>query len=107
MTITSADHQEQPDGEAERQADAMKAQLSKDVASWSASRSDGAARQEASLAPPAAKPATPPPARRAKPKAAAVPVPPAAPAGKKPFGMSYDGVTQTDYIAYMIARGVR
>ena len=26
---------------------------------------------------------------------------------KKPFTMSYDGVTEADYIAYMIARGTR
>ena len=28
-------------------------------------------------------------------------------AQKKPFSMSYDGVTQADYITYMIARGTR
>jgi hypothetical protein len=26
---------------------------------------------------------------------------------KKPFSMSYDGVTQADYITYMITRGAR
>ncbi|HEX3399289.1 MAG TPA: hypothetical protein VHT74_03070 [Acetobacteraceae bacterium] len=43
-------------------------------------------------------------AKRAKPAAAE-----AKPAGtvKKPFSMSYDGVTEADYITYMISRGAR
>jgi hypothetical protein len=95
-----------PDTEADEQSEAMKNQLRNDVMSWKAARSDGVGK-ETEVARPAAKP----PARRAAVKSGA-----AAPTRrtaepvddkKKPFGMSYDGMSQADYITYMMSRGRR
>jgi hypothetical protein len=97
----------QSDHDADREADAMKVRLHKDVASWSAARSDGSARLETGLSVATARQPSVEPAkrvRRAKP--AASDVKPQV-GSKKPFSMSYDGVTQADYITYMIARGAR
>ena len=95
------------DADADRQAAAMKDQLKKDVAMWSSARADGSTRQQAESNLPAARQSPAPSARRAtrtKPVASAAKP---APGPKKPFGMSYDGVPQADYITYMIARGAR
>jgi hypothetical protein len=103
---SEADH---PEGEPDSQVDAMKDQLRKDVASWSAARSGASAREAGEFSVPVAQVArqpSPQPAkrvRRAKPASPEV----KPPGQKKPFGMSYDGVTQADYITYMIARGTR
>jgi hypothetical protein len=92
----------------DRQAVAMKDQLRKDVASWSAARSGASARQADEFnvpVVPVVRQLSPQPAkrvRRAKPILAE-----AKPVLKKPFSMAYDGVTQADYITYMIARGTR
>jgi hypothetical protein len=40
-------------------------------------------------------------------KSKATPPPPAVPAEKKPFRMSYDGTTTTEHIQYMIDHGAR
>jgi hypothetical protein len=106
MLMTSKD-QNEPDGDTDLQADAMKDQLRKDVASWSAARSEEAgdpnARLNAKVVKRAA-PAAPRPSRaKAKPVVAAEPVP----AVKKPFKMSYDGTTDRDYIAHRINLGAR
>ena len=92
---------------ADRQADAMKAQLRKDVASWSKARNETsrAAHRRAKCATgqapsllSAAKP------KKSKRAASAVQT---APLSTKPFSMSYDGGTTADYIQYMIDRGAR
>lgn len=82
--------------------DRMKQQLGKDVASWSSGRSEETARQTTEMTVAAAKPAAAKPVRRAKPPAAAE-APVAAPAVKKPFSMSYAGVTSEQHIDRMIA----
>jgi hypothetical protein len=84
----------------------MKAELRKDVASWSTAR--GEASQQLIAAPggsPAAQPSSRPVARP-KSKASAAAVKPA-PTATKPFRMSYDGGSTADYIQYMIDRGAR
>jgi len=88
--------------------DAMKDQLRKDIATWSASRSaeapDHVVRSAAAATrQPAPAPATRAPRPKAKPAAAAPPVETA----KKPFRMSYDGTTDRDYIAQRIKLGAR
>ena len=93
--------------DADRQADAMKDQLKKDVAMWSSARADGSARQQAELTVPAARQSPPAAAKRVTRTKPAAPAANSAAAPKKPFGMSYDGVPQADYITYMIARGAR
>jgi len=120
MSVTSGSDDNQPvsetDGqEADRQDDALKHQLRKDVASWSAARSEGLTRSTVEFGvpevrPSALQPATPariPATRVRRPKSVLPQVDKQAPVQKQPFGMSYDGVTQADYITYMIARGAR
>jgi hypothetical protein len=99
---------EEPDGGPDGQVDAMKDQLRKDVASWSAARSGGSARASelsVATAEPPRQPSPPAAKRVRRTTAASADIKPAI--QKKPFTMSYDGVTQADYITYMIARGSR
>jgi hypothetical protein len=107
MSIAPANDEDRPDGDADRLADAMKDQLRKDVASWYAAQSDGSARKAAQSTMSAASQPAPQPARRAKRLKPASPEAKRTPGPSKPFSMSYDGVTQADYIEYMIARGAR
>jgi hypothetical protein len=101
------DHDE-PERQADKQANVMKDQLRKEVAVWNASRSETSARQEADFSAPAAsRPASRPATKHAK-RAKPVETPVAKPAApKKPFSMSYDGVTDAEHIKYIIARGAR
>jgi hypothetical protein len=110
-----------PDGEADKQADAMRDQLRKDVAAWSSAKAEGPGLPSPGLASDSGTAARPPArqsAPRARRPAAAVQGDAASrgtasrsaanePAKKKPFGMSYDGVSQSDYIDYIISRGAR
>jgi hypothetical protein len=101
-----SDEANQSDLEAEAQSAAMNNQLRNDVANWKAGRSEeNALRTESST--PVVKPAVAKPTPRSRaPKAAAAP--PVVESGKKkPFGMSYDGMSQADYITYRISRGAR
>lgn len=103
------DEQNQPDIETDRQADAMKDQLRKDVASWTASRGGeapvlGAARSATPVGRPAA---SPPAARATRHKAKAVDTAKPVEVKKQPFRMSYDGTTDKDYIAQRIKLGAR
>ncbi len=84
----------------------MKDQLRKDVASWSAARSEESALKVTEVSVQMAKPAAQLVKRVKRAKPTVPDVKPAA-TGKKPFSMSYDGVTEADYITYMIARGAR
>lgn len=93
--------------EAERQANSMKDQLSKEVASWSKER-----RQQSSES--AVGPSAAVVQRRARRPAAqsnksSPPPPPdkASNAQSKPFSMSYDGMTQAEYTQYRRDRGSR
>lgn len=107
MNMVPAHDENDTDQQADRQADAMKAHLRKDVASWSAERNETSPRPAVEVSPPVVKQPSPQPipkARKAKPAAAVVK--PAVP-GKKPFSMSYDGMTSAQHIENMIARGAR
>ena len=104
MSLETLDPSLVRETEADPQSDALKDQLRKDVASWREGRADGSTAREGELSVAIAKPAPAPRVRRAKPAAAA---PEAATAKKKPFGMSYDGSSNADYINYMISRGAR
>ncbi len=107
MNMPPDENQTNADQETGKQAEAMKDRLRKDVASWSAARSATYSRDaaETTLAVPA-QPAEAPPAARPKRRKAVTPE-----AGKpadapgKPFRMSYDGVSEADYISYIIQRG--
>jgi hypothetical protein len=103
MTSLPTTGEDQPDVDADRQADAMKDQLRKDVASWSASRSGETADLAKSTVPAARQPAARATRQKARPAEPAAPVL----AEKKPFKMSYDGTTDKDYIAQRIKLGAR
>ena len=103
MIPDEADNPNETD-ETDRQADAMKSQLSKDVASWSAARSGETSGPIVRTGAPSGKPPTP---RAPRQKAKPVEAEPPAPAVKQPFRMSYDGTTDRDYIAQRIKLGAR
>ncbi len=105
MSTVPPNEQDDPDAQAAGPSDAMKDQLQNDVSSWMAARSDTTARQSAEVTVAAVKPPTPKSAPRAKKIASPAPQP--VDTKKKPFGMSYDGMSQADYITYMISRGAR
>jgi hypothetical protein len=105
MSITPSDGMDDGEREADRQADAMRARLREDVASWSAERGEAPLRHEAKASVPEAKQASPTP-RAKKVKQAVQPLQPSQTA-KKPFSMSYDGVTTAQHIRYMMDRGAR
>jgi hypothetical protein len=92
---------------ADRQADAMKAQLREDVASWSKARNETSQQLVVPTASPARPPSVPSAEKPRKSKRAASAVKPAPPPDTRPFRMSYDGGTTADYIQYMIDRGAR
>jgi hypothetical protein len=109
MSLPPGDDQDDTERQADKQATVMKDQLRKEVALWNASRDDTSARQAADLTVPVTPRPAPRPAKqpsRAK-KTAAVPAPKPGDAPKKPFSMSFDGVTDAQHISYMIARGAR
>ncbi len=100
--------QDDTERQADKLANVMKDQLRKEVAQWNAARDDGSARQAADFSVPVTSPPSPRPAKRAsRAKPAAAPTPKPADGPKKPFSMSFDGVTDAQHISYMIARGAR
>ena len=104
MSTEFSNQDDRAEREAEKQTDAMRTQLRKDVASWSEGRGETSLRVIPSIAnPPPPQPAVVR-AKKAKPAQPAV-----APtqARTKPFSMSYDGGSTADYIKYMIERGAR
>jgi hypothetical protein len=107
MNMTPFNDQAEPDHEIDGKAKAMKDQLRKDVASWSAARPEESARQTADFSVPAPKQPSLQPAPKTKRSKPAAPDLKPAPARNKPFSMSYGGVTNAEHIANMIARGAR
>jgi hypothetical protein len=102
-----ASHAQAEDAQADHAADAMKDQLRKDVASWREGRSEGSGRGATELSVAVARSIVPPTnARMKRAKPVVSEVKPAS-TEKKPFGMSYDGTSRSDYIKLMIARGAR
>jgi hypothetical protein len=87
--------------------ESMHDQLRKDVRSWSAARTEESSRAAEEFRVPIAQPAKPTTSVRTKPAApATAEVKPTAKT-KRPFSMSYDGVTTAEHIAYRISRGAR
>jgi hypothetical protein len=108
MSLQPGDDQDDTDRQADKQANVMKDQLRKEVEQWNATRDDTSARQAADFSVPVTQPAAPRPVKRAsRAKPVAAPDPKPAGAAKKPFSMSFDGVTDAEHITYMIARGAR
>src|SRR5258708_7858511 len=99
MTGTEAG---EPNSESDRQADAMKDQLRKDVALWSAARADTSDNGPRSAVPVTTQASSPPVARAQRQKAKPVEVVKPVETVKQPFKMSYDGTTDRDYIAHRI-----
>jgi hypothetical protein len=103
MSTAPADEPMQVDDE----ADAMKDQLRKDVASWREGRSDGSTRGATELSVAVTRSIVPPTTARMKRAKPATPETKPTSTEKKPFGMSYDGTSRQDYIKLMISRGAR
>jgi len=107
MSTGSASEPEDPENGPSHDSQAMTDRLRGDVASWKAARSESAMRPSAELAVPVARPPAQKQESRAK-QAKSAPAPSRSDdAKKKPFGMSYDGMSQADYISYRISRGAR
>jgi hypothetical protein len=93
--------------EAQRQADAMKDQLSQEVASWSKERRQQLGEGVSKPPQPAVQRRSPRSAGEAG-KSSASPRPAtSAGARSKPFSMSYDGMTQAEYARYRRDLGSR
>jgi hypothetical protein len=108
MNSMDIEDQGEPDRESDRQADAMKDQLRKDVASWSKARSgDAPGLPSRTVASAVEQPASVPAARATRQKAKPVEAAKSVSGEKKPFRMSYDGTTDRDYIAQRIKLGAR
>jgi hypothetical protein len=86
---------------------AMKDQLQKDVASWREGRTEGSSRGATELSVAVARSIVPPTTARMKRAKPTTPEAKPATSEKKPFGMSYDGTSRSDYIKLMISRGAR
>lgn len=91
----------------DRQAEAMKDQLRKDVAAWSADREGRSAHQTEATPPPVPGQRPVLPARKAKPTATPKVAAPKPAGPKTPFTMSYGNVSQADYIEEVIARRLK
>ena len=108
MSLQPGHDQDDTERQADKQANVMKDQLRKEVALWNAARDDTSARQVADFSVPVTPAPSLRPAKRAsRAKPAAVSTPKPADGAKKPFSMSFDGVTDAQHISYMIARGAR
>jgi hypothetical protein len=107
MSIEPTSEGDNVEQDADRQADAMKAQLRKDVDSWSKARSEAHPARSAEPSVPVDRPAPPKPAPRAKKVDPTPSAPKTANTVSKPFSMSYGGETTKAYMEYMISRGVR
>lgn len=107
MTNPPRSNDDEAQQETDRQADLMKAQLRKDVDAWSKARNERTTEQGAEAAASVVRKPSPPPKAAAASKPAAKPVAKTSTGPKKPFSMSYDGVTSAEYIQYMIDRGSR
>lgn len=107
MSIESEPDGDDTDRDADRKAQAMKAQLRKDVESWTKARSDASSERIAEPSTAVNRPVSPRPVPKAK-KSGALPAADK-PGGSrsKPFSMSYGGETTEHYIRYMIDRGAR
>ena len=92
--------------EAERQVTSMRDRLSKEAASWSKERREHSGETGIAPTQTAQRPSTRPAGEARKSSTAAL-------AGKapgersKPFSMSYDGMTQAEYIRYLRDHGLR
>ncbi|MEA2739060.1 MAG: hypothetical protein QOH05_2367 [Acetobacteraceae bacterium] len=104
---THANTVEAEANQADDAADAMKDQLRKDVASWREGRSEGSTRGATELSVAVARSIVPPTTARMKRAKPVTPEVKPASDTKKPFGMSYDGTSRSDYIKLMISRGAR
>lgn len=107
MDLPPGDDQADRERQADKQANVMKEQLRKEVEVWNAARDDSSAHQAADFAAPAPSGPASRPARARRAQPAAAPAPKAKDAPRKPFSMSFDGVTDAEHISYMIARGRR
>ncbi len=97
----------QETNEADRQVSSMQDQLSKEVASWSKDRKGQASQPVIQPASPVIQPRSVRSAPRLKDSSAPSVAAKGRSTGSKPFSMSYDGMTQAEYIRHLLERGTR
>jgi len=93
--------------DAQRQADAMQDQLSKEVASWSKERRQQPGEAVSTPSQPAVQRRSPRSAGETVKSSASPRAAKSAEARSKPFSMSYDGMTQAEYARYRRDLGSR
>jgi hypothetical protein len=91
----------------DRQVSSMQNQLSKEVASWSKDRKVPASEPVIQPSPPVIQPRPVRSARGPKDTGAPSVAAKGRGTGSKPFSMSYDGMTQAEYMRHMLERGSR
>jgi hypothetical protein len=111
MSIAPKPEDNNSEQDADRQADGMKAQLRKDVDSWTSARRGASPPhlpgQIAKPSLPVGRPASPRLTAGQRTSSAAPPDAKRADTRSKPFSMSYGGETTDHYIEYMISRGAK
>ena len=93
--------------EAAKQVNSMQDQLSKEAASWSKGRRERAREPDSQPSPPVVQPRPVRSTRGSKATSAASVAAKGRGPGSKPFSMSYDGVTQAEYVRELLERGSR
>jgi hypothetical protein len=107
MSIEPKPEEDNAECESGRQAEAMKAQLRKDVHSWNKARNETAPGHIAESTFPAVRLVPPQPVAKARMRGSAPAAVKPADISSKPFSMSYGGETTKDYMQYIISRGSR
>ena len=93
--------------EADRQVNSMQDQRSMEAASWSKDRKERVSEPVIQPSPPVIQPNSVRLTRGSKDTSAASVAAKGGSTGSKPFSMSYDGMTQAEYLRHLIERGSR
>ena len=93
--------------EAERKVNSMQDQLSREAAPWSKDRRGRANEPVVQPSPPVIQPRSVRSTRGSKETSAPSVVAKGRGTGSKPFSMSYDGMTQAEYMRHLLERGSR
>jgi hypothetical protein len=93
--------------EADRQVNSMQDQLRREAASWSKDRRERPNEPVIQPSPPVIQPRSVRSTRESKDTSAPSVAAKGCGTGSKPFSMSYDGMTQAEYLRHLIERGSR
>ena len=93
--------------EADRRVNSMQDQLSREAASWSKDRRERVSEPVIQPSPPVIERSSVRPTRGSKDTSAPSVAAKGRGTGSKPFSMSYDGMTQAEYMRHLLERGSR